>query len=308
MTKAQCSKKPTQRVLSLPKRRWYSPSTWKRNIPLPPRRPISKIGVLLRKTFAMIRKNPKTFFGITFFYALAVFIFVRSFSLGSISAATAQGFFGKLSGSFSQLGEMFVNAGTSISAASGVYQLIVSTICYLALIWYFRQVLSGEKATTKQAFYSGMRPLVPYLLTLGRMGLQLTPIAIAGFLMSLVQGSFVLVNGFEQTIAWIVFALFVLWSLYLITASLFALFIVTLPNMTPVKAFRSANKLVYKRRVTIWSKAIGALVVSLIVGLVLLLPWILWLPAAAPWVFFLLSTVFMSFVQAFLYTMYREIL
>jgi len=251
----------------------------------------------------MLAKDWPTFFGITVVYAVGVFIFVKSFSLGSVTTTGTHGFFGAIS----RFGTMLSSATSSFSAASGMYQVIVSTICALALIWYIRQVLSGEKASAKQSFYQGMRPLVPYLLVLAMIGIQLLPVAIGGYLLSLMQSSYLLF-GWLTWVAWGIFLLLTLWSLRMLTNSTFALIAVTLPNMTPLKALRGAKKMVYRRRLLIWRKIILAGIFASIIGCIVILPFILWLPAFAPWVFFVCTVLLAMSGQAFFYSIYREIL
>ena len=292
------------RRLDLPKRHWYNPRTWRRNIALPPRSKLSSTTNLLRQTYGMLKKDWPTFFGITTMYGVGVFIFVKSFSVGT---ATTTGSTSSVLGALNRFGTMLSSASSSFSAASGIYQIIVSTICALALIWYFRQILSGEKATAKQSFYQGMRPLVPYLLVLMMLGIHLIPFAIGGYLLSLMQSSY-MIFGAEMLVAWAIFALLAIWSLRLLTHSLFALFAVTLPDMTPLRALRGAKKMVYRRRLTIWRKLLAAVICIGIVGFIVMVPFMIWLPAVAPWVFFLFSICLTMFGQAFLYTIYREIL
>lgn len=299
------------RRIKLPKRRWYLPSTWRRNLPLPPRRKLSSVRSLLTSTFGLLRKDWRTFGGITVVYAIGVLIFVRSFSIGSDAVATVASVSGgvsaKLSESVTQMATLLADANASISAASSVYQIIISTICCLALIWAFRQILSHEKASVTQSFYQGMTPLVKYLLVLVMFGVQLIPVAVGGYLLSIIisSGAFF---GWELWAAMVVFLMLALWSLRLVTHSIFALFITTLPDMTPLKALRSAKKMVYRRRMLIWRKLLGAVVVALLVAVVLLLPFVLWWSVAAPWMVYVLSVVGVPVGQAYLYTLYREIL
>jgi len=138
-------------------------------------------------------------------------------------------------------------------------------------------------------------------------GLQLIPIAVGGYIFSLLVSSKVFL-GWELGIAALVFILLAIWSLYLVTHSVFALFITTLPDMTPIKALRSAKKMVYKRRLLILRKVLGAVIVVSIVAILLMAPFVLWWAAAAPWAVYLLSVVIVPISQAYLYTIYREIL
>jgi len=297
------------RRIELPKRHWYNPSTWLRNLPIPPRRKISSVRKLVQDSLSLLRRDWRTFGGISLVYAVGVIIFVRSFSVGtsSVVASVTNGIGSKISDTVSQVATLLANANSSLSAASSVYQIIISTICSLACIWAFRQLLSGKKASTKQSFYQGMTPLVKYLLILVMFGVQLLPIAAGGYLFNVIvsSGAFF---GWELWVTGLVFIVLALWSVRLITHTLFALFITTLPDMTPIQALRSAKKMVYRRRLIIWRKLFGAMVLAAIVALLLMSPFVLWWGAAAPWMVYILSVLVVPISQAYLYTLYREIL
>ncbi len=75
--------------------------------------------------------------------------------------------------------------GTTSSAPNdqaGSYQSILLVIVSLAVIWALRQRLAGEKITARDAFYKGMRPLIPYLIVMFIIVLQLMPLFLAVFL------------------------------------------------------------------------------------------------------------------------------
>ncbi len=266
--------------------------------------------ILLKRAMRMLIKEWRTFSGITLVYGLGVFIFVKSFSISAstdVASTTTTGVGGKVQEAFSQLGTILADANSSLSAASSVYQIIVSTIIALAFIWTFRKVLSDEKVSVKASLYEGMTPLVKYLLVLSMFGVQLIPMAIGGSLFGMIlQSGFFF--GAEIWGAGFVFALLCLWSLRMITHTVFALFITTLPDITPVKALRSAKKMVYRRRLNIWRKFGLALTAIAFAGFILMLPFVLWWPTAAPLMFFVVTVLFMPVGQAFLYTLYREIL
>ncbi len=103
-------------------------------------------------------------------------------------------------------------------------------------------------------------------------------------------------------------AALVLWSLRMITSSIFALYIVTLPDMTPLQALRSGRQLVYKRRLVIWRKLIMLPIALVVVAAIIELPLILFITPAAYWVFFIYSTIVIVFFHGYLYTLYRKLL
>ncbi len=302
-----------KRKLELPKRKWYNPRTWSRNLPLPPRKKLPSTVKLLRKTFNMLGKGWHTFGGITLVYAIGVFVFVRSFSVGSstttnsLSGSVGSGTTSAASDTIGNLTAILSQGSGSVSAVSGVYQVILSTICSLAFIWAFRQILSHEKASVKASFYEGMTPLVKYLLVIAMIGVQLIPLAIGSYVFTIVFGSG-LFFGWEVWAAGVIFALTAAWSLRLITHSVFALFITTLPDMTPIKSLRSAKIMVYRRRLLLWRKFLCAMLFLTLASALLMLPFVFWWAPAAPWMLFVLSVTILPFVQAFLYSLYREIL
>lgn len=303
-------KATAHRTIELPKRRWYNPRTWRRNLPLPPRKKLSSVRQLVKASFILLKTEWRTFAGISIIYGFGVLVFVRSFSVNSTaieSVASKSGFFGKIGGTVSQIANLLSDANISLSTASSVYQIIISTICCLALIWVFRRILSQEKVSVKQSFYQGMSPLIKYLLVLAMLGVHLLPVAIGAYIFSIIINSGVYTT-LELWVTLIAFLTLALWTLWLVTHSIFALFITTLPDMTPLRALRSAKKMVYRRRMIIWRKLLGAIVLAALVVVIVMLPFVLWWTAAAPWMVYVLSVTALPTSQAYLYTIYREIL
>jgi hypothetical protein len=94
----------------------------------------------------------------------------------------------------------------------------------------------------------------------------------------------------------------------MLASSLFALYIVTLPGMTPIRALRSARGLVRYRRWTVIRKILWLPLLLLLVAAVIMLPIIIWLTAVAQWVFFILSMFALLAVHSYMYALYRELL
>jgi hypothetical protein len=138
--------------------------------------------------------------------------------------------------------------------------------------------------------------------------LQLLPLLIGSSLYSLVITNGIAVNALEKGL-WLVFFLaLALWTLYMISASLFALYIVTLPEMTPLKALRSARELVRGRRWTVLRKILYLPLLLLVVAAIIMVPIIIWLTALAQWVFFLLTMFSLIAIHTYMYNLYRELL
>ncbi|HTB49059.1 MAG TPA: hypothetical protein VK712_03175, partial [Verrucomicrobiae bacterium] len=158
------------------------------------------------------------------------------------------------------------------------------------------------------AYYRGMYPLIPFILVLIVVGLQLIPFLIGSALYSLIVTNGIATNLPEKLVCALIFALFALWSLYMISSSLFALYIVTLPDMTPRKALRSARELVRHRRWTALRKILCLPIILLLAAAIIMLPIIIWLTPLAQWIFFILTMFAVVAVHAYMYTLYRELL
>jgi len=257
----------------------------------------------------------KVVIGITLLYGVLNLILVRGFSGGTdVSSLKSDldllfgGNWAHLSSSLTVFALLVTSAGNTTSSTGGVYQFLLVIIVSLAIIWTFRQVLAGGKARVRDGFYRGLTPLVPFILVLLVIGLQLLPLLIGSSLYSTVINNGIAVYAAEKFLWGLLFFLLALLSLYMISSSVFALYIVTLPDMTPMKALRSARELVRFRRWAILRKVLFLPLLLLIVAAVIMVPIITFATPAAQWVFFLLTMFALIAVHAYMYTLYRELL
>lgn len=218
------------------------------------------------------------------------------------------GNWGALTSSLSIFVVLVSSAGSSASASGGAYAMLLALIVSLAIIWSLRQVMAGKQVTVKTAYYRGMYPLVPFILVLLVIGLQLLPLLIGSSLYNLVSNNGVAVYPIERLLWAMLYGLSALLSLYMLSSSLFALYIVTLSDMTPLAALRSARELVRFRRWTVLRKILFLPLLLLVVAAVIMLPIILWLTPLAQWVFFALTTFVIVAVHGYMYVLYRELL
>jgi hypothetical protein len=304
------------RRLLAPKKVWYQPLTWRNRQPVPSgRHALPKARHIFARTAKQLWVHKRLFGGIVLIYGLLNILLVRGLS-GSSNLSTLKstldsvltGVGGKVASSFTTFAYLLSTSGSGNTAVSGVYQTILLLICSLAFIWALRQITAKHVVRTRESFYQGMYPLVPFLLVLLFMGVQLLPLAIGGGLYNTVISNGIAVQVWEKLLWGLLFFGLALWSLRMITGSIFALYIVTLPDMTPMKALRSAKQLVYARRLLIWRKLIFLPIVLLLIAIVVELPLILFATFAAVWVFFILSMAVLAVVHGYLYNLYRELL
>lgn len=269
---------------------------------------------LLRAAFKLLRTNWKLFGGIAVIYGVLNLVLVPTLTgadLNSIKSTLDQTVTGQapspLASSLSLFGYILGAAGGTNTQVAGVYRFLLVLIASLATIWALRELYAGRPVRIRDGFYRGMYPLVTSLLVLSVAVLQLLPMAAGSYLFSLVYSN---PNATSvELLAWGVAAFMLLIvSLYWVCASLIALYIVCLPNVTPLAALRSARELVKFRRWTIIRRLIFLPVVLLLVALIVMLPILLSATALAGWVFVLLMTLALPAVHAYMYGLYRGLL
>jgi hypothetical protein len=271
---------------------------------------------LTRKAALTLWEHKGLFIGITLIYGLLNVILAQSLSGGTDISTLKDtlnqvftGHFGALASGFSIFVLLVSSAGNGSSATAGAYQLFLAITASLAIIWALRQVLAGAAGLRiRDTYYRSMFPLIPFILVLFVVGLQVVPLLVGSSIYGTVMNNGIAVHFIEKLVWALLYALLALWSLYMISSSLFALYIVTLPDMTPMKALRSARELVRYRRWTVLRKILCLPIILLIIAAVIMVPIIVWLTPLAQWVFFLLTMFSLVAIHAYMYTLYRELL
>jgi hypothetical protein len=272
---------------------------------------------LTRIAGLVLWQNKKLFLGITLLYGLLNLILVQGLAsntdVSTLKSTLDQIFTGHFAGLWSGLTIFAVlvsSAGNGSSGTAGGYQLVLGLVASLAVIWALRQVLTRNKnkVRIRDAYYRGMYPLVPFVLVLLVIALQILPLIIGMTLYGQVVSGGIAVFFIEK-LFWALLAVMLgLLSAYMMVSSVFGLYIVTLPDMTPMRALRSARELVRYRRWTILRKILWLPVALLLAAAVVMVPIIVWATPVAQWVFFLLTMFAVAAVHAYLYSLYRELL
>jgi hypothetical protein len=280
-----------------------------------PRPPIVGTFKILRRALGLLWRNKFVFLGIIVVYGLLNMVFVQGFSSGSDVAGiktsisqVAQGNVSSLGSGLTTFGYLLSNSGNTTNNTASSYQALLTIVISLVLIWTLRQVFGGSRVRVRDSFYRGVYPLIQFILVLAVVALQLIPLVVGVMLYNLVSSNGTIVGPLEH-ILWVAFAGFMaLWSLYMITSSIFALYIVCLPDMTPLGALRSARELVRFRRWAVLRKIIAFLIILLIVAAIIVVPFIVYLPVVAGWLFFVLTMFGLVTVHSYMYSLYRELL
>lgn len=270
---------------------------------------------LSRQAAAALWNHKKLFIGLTIIYGLLNLVLVQGLASNTDVSGLKNEFnqvfkgnLGQVATSLSIFATLVGSAGNGSSDTAGAYQLFLVLLASLAIIWALRQTQAGAVIRVRDAYYKGIYPLVPFILVLLVIGLQLLPLIIGTGLYSLVITNGIATVAAEK-ICWALLAiLLALLSFYMISSSLFALYIVTLPDMTPMKALRSARELVRFRRWTVLRKVLFLPVALLVAAAIIMVPIIIFLTPVAQWVFFILTMLALVAVHSYMYSLYRELL
>jgi hypothetical protein len=263
----------------------------------------------------VIWQNKLLFISLGLIYAFLNLALVQGFSnsgIGNLKTELNNAFYGHQGSVASGIGVFTVLLGSVGSSgsnqAAGGYQIFLGLIISLAIIWGLRHVMTGKKVRIRDTFYLGMYPLVPFILIFLLVILELIPLIGGAAVYSLINQNGIAVGFLENLLCAIGFALLAFASIYMLSSSLFGLYIVTLPDMTPLKALRSARNLVKHRRLRVITKILALPVFLIIVATLIMLPLVLWVTWSAQWVFFLLKMFALIAIHAYMYTLYRELL
>ncbi len=272
---------------------------------------------LLKESIQVIVKNYRILGLIMGVYALIYLVLVLGFSVSGNATtlsgqlkSTFHGSLGSIAKSFNVYG-LLLNSSSSSTAAnpsSGVFQGVLFVVISLVLIYSFRKLYNGSKLGLKEAYYNSTYPLIPYTLVLILVTIELIPMTLGLYLYSTVISGGIAVGTIERLI-WIAITLaLVLVSVYFISSSIFALFIISLEHMTPMKALRSARNLVRKRRTSIALKILFVPFFILISISIIMLIIILSVPVIANWTLQILLMLSLVFIFSYLYNLYRNLI
>ena len=262
-----------------------------------------------------IWRNKKLFIGILIVYAVLYMILVRglaaNFKLPDTKQAVedAGGDLDVITLGTVLFGSLVGTAGSTQSESAAVYQVLLFILLSLVLIWALRQTYATTaKIKVKQAFYSSMYPLIQYILVWILISLQLLPALIGISLYSIVSSNGIAVGTLEN-ILWIMLAIiFTSISIFFVSSSLFATYIVALPNMTPMLAIKKASIIVKFRRFAVIRKVIFFPIFTSLFALLIFLPLVVYLTFFAEIFFmvFLLALILVG--HAYFYNLYRKLM
>jgi hypothetical protein len=277
--------------------------------------PLPSSLAITKEVLFIIRSHWRTLTGIVLVYFILNIIFASGLSNLSSAVATIKTDFDNSAGGshtlakgISGFGTLIGSGGASGSSSASVLQSSLFIIESLVIIWALRQLLAGKTISVKEAYYHSMYPLIPFLLVIGVIILQLLPLSLGVIIVNAVLTSAVSSVAIAAWLSWIFFLGLAAWSFYMLSSSIFALYIVTLPEMQPRQALKSARNLVLKRRWSLVPKIIYLPVFILVVMGIIIVPLIILASVVVAPVFYFLSMLVVLFIHSYLYALYRKLL
>ena len=206
-----------------------------------------------------------------------------------------------------------------MTEAQQIFSVILFLLSWLTTVWLLRNLLAGHKVRLRDGLYNSGSPLFAMVVVVLVIAIQLIPVAVAFIGYSAALSSGLLAGGAPTMLFWIAASLLGMLSLYWVSSSLFAMIIVTIPGMYPMKAIRSANELMFGRRMLVLLRWIWMMLVLLVVWSIVLLLFILldmwvkslwtaiaWLPIV-PFIIVVLSAFSTVWISAYVYLLYRKV-
>ncbi len=279
-------------------------------------KPLMSSWQMMKKTLRLMSKNKLNLLLFSVVYGVLFLLFVRGIFNPiniddirlEIESSLGEGESNSLNTNRLVFGQLVGTLTSGLSGEQGVYQIMLLVISSLALIWLYRQQQAGNKVNIKQAFYRGMYPLIPFTLLIYLVIIQLLPAIVGNFLYSTVISGGIAVGGVERFI-WLLFYMStLLLSFYLISSTIIALMVVTLPEMTPMIALKKAKELTTFRRFSIFRKIIMLCVFIALAFVAFVIPALFINAMLAQIVFLAMSIIVLPFAIGFMFVLYRELL
>jgi hypothetical protein len=276
---------------------------------------ITNVYVILGRSLLLIRDHWEIYGGLALIYAFLNTLLLGSFTDQAQLSQMKQDMNDAHPGQLSNVATGLSLFSSLLSAGSGAaggaqlaYQSVLLLLISLALIWALRQFYAGNKFRVRDALYNSSYPLVQALCVLVVMCLQLLPAAGGLYLFNtLILGGIIIV-AWQQILVGLICLLLLAWAAYMLTASVFAAYIVTLPDMRPLEALRSAKRMVRLRRGLVMRKVLFLPFCLLLVLALIMVPLTVLVTPVAAYVFYLLSLAAVPVVHTYMYTLYRELI
>jgi hypothetical protein len=270
---------------------------------------------LLKKSYQIIKFQWKFLSLVFLTYTLlsvALVINISAFSsVRSLKGSYTHGLStigSNISASLSTLGSLSSTVSSSGSSSGGFIQFLLFILFSLIFIKGIREANKSRTLKFSEGIYSSIHPFLQFLLVILLLIAESIPILFAASIYQIIFSNGIATSVIEKLIWIIICGLILALGLYLMISTVFALFIVTLPNMRPWASMKSSWQLVKTRRLLIIRKIVTMLVLLFIsFGLIALLL-VLLVPIISAWLLLIIGLASMVIIYTYTYSLYKELI
>jgi hypothetical protein len=200
-----------------------------------------------------------------------------------------------------------------------VYSVLLGLLIWLTVVWLLRNLLAGHKVRLRDGLYNAGAPIIATFLVFIVFVVQLIPIGLATLGYVAASNTGLLGGGVEAMLFWAAAVLLLVASLYWATSTFFALVIVTLPGMYPMRALKAAGDMVVGRRTRILLRILWMAPCIILGWIVVMIPAIIfdswikgvwsqiaWLPIV-PVFLVAITSITIIWSATYIYLFYRKV-
>lgn len=200
-----------------------------------------------------------------------------------------------------------------------VYATLLGLMVWLTTVWLLRNILAGGKVRLRDGFYNSGAPILPTAIVSVVLVLQLLPVALAAIGYGAASSTGMLDGGVEAMLFWVVAGLLATLTVYWVSSTVFALVVVTLPGMYPMRALAISGDMVVGRRLRLLFRFLWLGLTVVVSWLLIMIPVILldvwvkdiwpaieWLPLV-PAILLILGVLTLIWSASYIYLLYRKV-
>lgn len=282
------------------------------------------------EVLSILRRERRLILGLVAGYGAATALFVGLSSqeaygqLSQLLDQTSTDIFKDGWGALGQAGLLILSGlsgslSPQLTEAQQIFAAIILLLTWLTTVWLLRAGFAGQKPRLRDGLYNAGAPIVPTSLISLILLVQLLPATIGIILLNSAASTNLLESGFMAMIISLGVTVLAVLTAYWVVATVFALIVVTLPGMYPLRAMKVAGDMVVGRRIRLMLRIAWLLVGNILTWIVVVLPAILLDRAVlstipfiqlipfVPIVIALASAAIVVWSASYMYVLYRKV-
>lgn len=270
---------------------------------------------LLKSSVLHVWKYKKLFLGISLIYGVFYVLLVKgitsNFQLDSLRAnleANTGTVVSGVGGGLTLYGLLLGSANSTTSEVAGAYQMFLFVVGSLVVIRALRLTYAEKVPSVKESFYTSTEQFIPFLIVFFFLLVQLMPALLGTSFYTVIIENGIASNGLQQFGAAVVMVGGILLSLYFLSSTVLALYIVTLGGTPPRAATKTARSIVKYRRKAVVRKMLFLPLFMLLLSGLALVPLIMFVPVAAEVVFLIAGILLLAVAHSYYYALYRSLI